>query len=262
MYASLETVCAENPETFINVSVSFDGPPEIHDGIRAVVGGHKRSMQAVRRLKALQERFTNLGVGVLLCVTSENQDVLADHMEELCRELRPDQLTVNLARGDALDRGLLTVDLERYREICARKEKLQRDGHLGGFRHPLRKLVAARDRLMYRHIERIAADGKIDADGAYESDPKSHLACTAGLLSAVIFEDGKVRACELLEDELGDLNEVDWDLGRIWKAPKAQALRDKIRETRCRCTWECAQGDNILFHARQWPSLVREGVLG
>ena len=251
-FASVERILIENPATFLNVAVSFDGPEEVHDAIRGVPGGHARAKEAVARLNELRRSHSNLGVGVIVCVTSENQEVLADHVEELVRELAPDQVTVNLARGDAPDPALLRVDVARYREVWERKEALRRSGALGGFRHPLRRLAAARDRLMYEHVERVARDG---GEGPRDA---AHLACTAGTLSAVVFEDGKVRACEILGDELGDLSLVGWDLGRLWGAPAAAELRERIRDTRCRCTWECAQGDNVLFHARNWPRLVRE----
>jgi len=253
-FESIERIVTENPDTFLNIAVSFDGPADIHDSIRDVAGGHARSRAAVLRLNRLRERHENLGVGVILCVTKENESVLADHMEELCDELEPDQITINLARGDALDRELLEVDPERYRQVVARKEALQRRGRVGGFGHPLQRLISARDRVMYEHIERVARDGEI------ESKPSAHLSCTAGTLSAVVFEDGKVRACEILGEELGDLGRVDWDLERLWNAKQAKGLRTKIRETRCRCTWECAQGDNVLFHARNWPRMIRQGV--
>lgn len=248
-FESVERITRAHPDTFLNVSVSFDGPPDVHDAIRQVPGGHARSLEAVRRLKELARGRANLGVGVIVTVTRENQDVLADHIEELVRDVAPDQVTVNLARGDALDPTLLDVDLARYREVVDKKRALQRAGLLRGFEHPLGRLVAARDRLLYERVEEVAR-------GAVGT----HLACTAGTLSAVVFEDGTVRACEILGDELGDLGAVGWDLTRLWDAPAARALRAKVRDTRCACTWECAQGDNVLFRARSWPRLVREAV--
>ena len=245
-----ERIVRENPDTFLNVSVSFDGPPEVHDAIRQVPGGHARSLEATRRLKALSRRHANLGVGVIVTVTRENQGVLARHVEELVDELAPDQVTVNLARSDALDPTLLEVDLARYREVVQRKQALQRSGKLPGFGHPLGRLVAARDDLLYERVEAVASGAA-----------RPHLPCTAGTLSAVVFEDGKVRACEILGKELGNLNEVGWDLGRLWHAAPARNLRNEIRETRCACTWECAQGDNVLFRARSWPELVGRAVV-
>ena len=55
-------------------------------------------------------------------------------------------------------------------------------------------MAEARDRLTYQRVEQVSRG---------EGGP--HLPCTAGTLSAVVFEDGTVRACEVLEDDLGNL---------------------------------------------------------
>jgi MoaA/NifB/PqqE/SkfB family radical SAM enzyme len=246
--AFVERTLAENPDLHLTVSVSFDGPPAIHDAIRQVPGGHARSMDAVRSLRAQAEREPRLSVGILVCVTRENQAVLADHMEELARELRPDNVTINLARGTALDPTLLDVDLDLYEEIVRRKKALVASGALPYFRFPLARIAAARDEAMY---ERVAAVARGSA---------GHLPCTAGTLSAVVFEDGSVHSCEILGRSIGNLNDVDWDLARLWDDAAARELRSDIRTTRCACTWECAQADNVLFRARSWPGLARRAL--
>jgi radical SAM protein with 4Fe4S-binding SPASM domain len=97
---------------------------------------------------------------------------------------------------------------------------------------------------MYEHVERVA-----------RGDRSQHLPCTAGSLSAVIFENGSVQPCEILGREIGNLEDHDWDLGKLWSSAAADALRDEIEATRCACTWECAQADNVLFNPRNWPAL-------
>lgn len=242
---TVEAVLAQNPDTYLSVSVSFDGPPDVHDAIRQVEGGHARSMASVREYKRQQQGRPNLGVGVILTVSSENQHLLAGHLEELVDELQPDNVTINLARGDALDRALLDVDTGRYLEVVATKQRLMDAGRLPYFRFPMARLAVARDRLMYAHVARIARRRETP-----------HLSCTAGSLSAVIFEGGEVHPCEMLGRSLGNLNDVDWDLGALWQQSQADALRKEIRDTRCSCTWECAQADNVLFNPRQWPALA------
>ncbi|MBL8862010.1 MAG: radical SAM protein [Planctomycetes bacterium] len=245
-------VLDRHPDLHLALSVSFDGPPAIHDAIRQVEGGHARAMECVRRLKRLQARLPRLGVGVLVCVTRENQDVLAGHVEDLVRELAPDNVTVNLARGDALDRALLDVDVARYEEVVATKARLGREGALPYFDFPLARVARARDALMYEHVARVARG----------EHSRRHLPCTAGTLSAVVFENGDVRPCELLPDTLGNLAETGWDLARLWDGQAARALRRKIAATRCACTWECAAADNVLFNARSWPRLAYEAARG
>jgi MoaA/NifB/PqqE/SkfB family radical SAM enzyme len=95
------------------------------------------------------------------------------------------------------------------------------------------------------HVERVARG---------RSEP--HLPCTAGTLSAVVFEDGAVHPCEILGREIGNLNDVGWDLSRLWAGEGAARLRDEIEATRCKCTWECAQADNVLFNPRSWARLA------
>ncbi len=250
--ATVERVLAENSELYLSVAVSFDGPPAIHDAIRCVVGGHARSMASVRALKQLRaslpaERASRLGIGVILTITSANERVLARHLEDLVRELAPDNVTLNLARGSAPDPALLEVDLDRYAELVATKARLVASGALPYFDFPLARLATARDAAMYAHVERIA-----------RGDRSQHLPCTAASLSAVVFENGSVQPCEILGRELGNLNDVDWDLSRLWSAPAADRLREEIAATRCACTWECAQADNVLFNKRAWPKLARE----
>jgi MoaA/NifB/PqqE/SkfB family radical SAM enzyme len=245
-HETVERILAENPDTFLSVSVSFDGPPEVHDAIRQVRGGHARSVASVRAYKAQAAgRADRLGVGIILTVTSENQHVLAGHMEELVRELRPDNVTVNLARGRPMEPHLLDVDPARYREVVDRKRALMQAGLLPYFDFPAARLAVARDRLMYAHVERLA-----------RGDRSVHLPCTAGTLSCVIFEDGAVHPCEILGRPLGHLRDTGWDLAALWRGGAADALRDWIRETRCACTWECAQADNVLFRPASWPALA------
>ncbi|HKX46413.1 MAG TPA: radical SAM protein, partial [Planctomycetota bacterium] len=241
-HESIERILAENPDTYLSVSVSFDGPPAVHDAIRQVEGGHARAVESVRALLAQRGDRANFGVGVIVTVTRENQAVLAAHLEELVQELRPDNVTINLARGTALDESLLEVDLDRYREVVAAKRSLMERGLLPYFDFPLARLAVARDRLMYEHVERVARG---------ETEP--HLPCTAGRLSAVVFESGEVHPCEILGRPLGHLADHDWDLERLWRTAEAERLREEIVATRCRCTWECAQADNVLFNPRAWP---------
>ncbi len=248
-HAAVERMLDENPDTFLSVSVSFDGPPEVHDAIRQVPGGHARSLAAVAELRRQKRGRTNLGVGIMVTVTAENQTSLAQHLEELVREARPDNVTINLARGTAMEEELLEVDPACYLEVVATKERLMKEGWLRYFDFPLKRVAVARDRMMYAHVARIA-----------RGDRSKHLPCTAGSLSAVVFENGEVHPCEILGRSIGDLNDVDWDLKRLWEDHRAAELRREIKATRCTCTWECAQADNVLFNRRAWPELLGRAV--
>lgn len=240
-----ERIARECPDTFLSVSISIDGRPDVHDAIRQVKGGHGKSLAALVRLKEAAAKLPNLGAGLIVTVTKENQDHLAEHLEELVRTYRPHNVTINLARGTALDESLLEVDVARYREVVEAKARLVADGSIPYYDFPFARLAVARDELMYEHVAR-TAEGRTDG----------HLPCTAGSVSAVVFENGEVHPCEILGRSIGNLGDVDWDLERLWANEERRKLREEIVRTRCRCTWECAQADNVLFTPKVWPRLA------
>jgi MoaA/NifB/PqqE/SkfB family radical SAM enzyme len=253
-HEAVARILAESPDLHLSVGVSVDGPPQVHDALRQVPGGHARALGSFRALRRQREglprqQARRLGLGLLVAVTAANQDVLARHLEELVDELAPDNVTVNLARGAALEPGQLEVDPDRYAEVVAAKRRLMQAGRLPYFDFPLARLAVARDRQMYAHVERLA-----------RGDRSRHLPCTAGTLSAVVFEDGSVHPCEVLGRSIGNLNDCAWDFGQLWSTAAAEGLRREIDATRCACTWECAVADNVLFSARRWPALALEAL--
>ncbi len=244
-----DRLAAAVPDAFVNVSVSFDGPEEIHDRIRDTPGGFRKSIETFRALKTLQGRHANLGVGVILTVTAENQTEAADFVTWIRGALEPDNVTINLARGAPRDDALLRVDPANYRAAVEAKTRALRDGSLSYFKFPGARVAAARDLVMYERIER-------QASGTADYRP-----CLAGRLSAVIFEDGSVAPCEILPDRLGNLRDVGHDFGALWRSPQAQAVRDRIWAERCACTWECQVGTNVLFTPSLYPKLALKTVL-
>ena len=70
--------------------------------------------------------------------------------------------------------------------------------------------------------------------------------CTAGTYSYVVWEDGRVNACEILPDTIGNVNNEVFPKN-IFSSETALNLRKKIKDTKCRCTYECAMSTNTFF---------------
>ena len=79
--------------------------------------------------------------------------------------------------------------------------------------------------------------------------------CTAGTLSYVIWEDGRVNACEILPDTIGNVNNQNFPKN-IFKSDKAKELRKKIKDTNCKCTYECAMSTNTFFSWNMTKKLI------
>ena len=83
--------------------------------------------------------------------------------------------------------------------------------------------------------------------------------CTAGTLSYVVWEDGRVNACEILNDEIGNLNQEEIP-DNFFQSKKSTTLRNKIKNTKCKCTYECAMSTNTFFSWNMTKKMIKSYI--
>jgi MoaA/NifB/PqqE/SkfB family radical SAM enzyme len=156
---------------------------------------------------------------------------------------------VNVTRGETRDPGAVDIDRGHYAEahriIDRRVRGKRRGGHRG---HITGAWLSAKNATRRTVIMDMLADGRYPGR------------CAAGSLGGVIFGDGTVRPCELLDRSFGNVREFDYDFPRLWNSPTGDAIRGRIREERCRCTQECFLSVSLLIQPRHWPHIVRERI--
>ena len=154
---------------------------------------------------------------------------------------------VNIVRGDPRVRTASDVPIEAYEQahqyIGSRRIAGGTHGHRG---HPAALWLSAKNSV---RREIIAATLKGTRRGG---------GCAAGTLGAVIFHDGRVGACELLDEPLGHLRKSGYDLQAVMQSEGARRLRDRIQDTNCLCTQECFLSVSMLMMPRCWPGIVRK----
>ena len=84
--------------------------------------------------------------------------------------------------------------------------------------------------------------------------------CSAGKLSYVVMENGDVKPCEILDNVYGNIKENSFSNIINKKNTLASKNRDWIKDTKCRCTYECANSTNALFNKNQIPGLIKTVV--
>ena len=55
----------------------------------------------------------------------------------------------------------------------------------------------------------------------------------------MVWEDGRVNACEILNDEIGNLNQ-DEIPDNFFQSKKSTKLRNKIKDTKCKMLLQCS----------------------
>ncbi len=247
--STTERILRTNGHVPFRVDVSLDGTRETHDGIRNTPGGCASALRTVRGLRALQERYAHFDLGIITTLSAFNHHEI-DAIGALVEEVHPDgEWMINIVRGDPREPVAAAVDIERYRAGHDLIEDRIRKGRYRGHRgHRYAGWLSAKNAVRRRAIMRILS-GECRGGG-----------CAAGALAGVIYTDGSVMPCEMLDRSFGNLREHDYNLAELWNSPAADEIREWIQDSRCVCTHECFLSVSLLIQPRYWPGIVHERV--
>jgi len=234
-------------DTHITVDLSMDGLEDDHDFIRNTPGIFQNVNTTYQELVKFKKSHKNLNICIDITVSAYNHDKLLPLYEYIRDKLKPDIINTLLIRGQPRDPEAKNLQLENYEKICSILEEDYKSGRIRGYSF-FPDVLNVKDILLRRLIIKTQRENKFQAK------------CTAGTLTGVIYPEGDVYPCELLDKKLGSLREEDYDFNGIWKGKRADEIRKWIRETKCYCIHQCFLSNNILFNPRFLPRFVAEYV--
>ena len=184
----------------VNVLVSLDGPPEVHDALRRTVGGQGSYAAGVRGLRQAQEAGCETGIS--LVIGPHNAAGLTEHVPWLLDTLAPASLGLNLPHYTrAYPR--CTLDLDQVIGALQALLGLAMDRRL--FLYPLAKFLRPLVQQRFKHHDCSALGEKIVVfpDGS-RSNCISHTANALGPQDLDVWNDllptrhALCRACPAL----------------------------------------------------------------
>jgi MoaA/NifB/PqqE/SkfB family radical SAM enzyme len=221
-------VLSECPDLRLKVQVSIDDFEEAHDRRRRLPGAYAGALETVRGLRRLGRR---LQVDVATCLTRSNKARFGELHRHLRETLDFDYHQVLYPRGRMESPEEKEVSAEEYARALAAA------GGTAGSR-----ILAA--------VNRVGREGIL----RYVSRDEHPWYCLAGRKFASITEKGVLQPCEVLSwlrpdfaSDIADLRGFDFDAARALGTPKAREVADFIRDTKCRCSFECAANCNVVF---------------
>jgi MoaA/NifB/PqqE/SkfB family radical SAM enzyme len=212
-----------------HISVSIDGPDELHDAARGVAGTFARTAAGLRRLQdAARASGAPLKVSINTTVTRESLAAL-DRMVDVAGNLGVDAIGLNhlmYATPEEVDQTLKILG-ETDRTLIAT------------FVTPDPGLVPADVARQVASLEARCRERRIRFDyrpkvhpGLIESyyTPGTPLRgrCLYPFLNARVGFSGKVYFCPFIRVEVGDLTKAT--LGQVWNAPRYVELRRRLLE--------------------------------
>lgn len=244
----VERALANNPQIDLYLNIALDGYGTTHDRIRGVPGNWERTLDCIRALYPLKERFADrfrLNVNTVVC--AENYQEIEKLAAFMFDEFRLDGHYFNIIRGEtkagAAIKQVPPDILPSLYKYIAQLTKRYGDR------------MFASDERAKRFVKNLAYVGAITTHYRVQmanfTEPTAWgFPCTAGETTAVIDYNGSVRACELRE-KFASLADYDYDFGKLWAAHERQTELAAIDGGRaCWCTHVCFIHDSMR-HSRK-----------
>ena len=159
----------------------------------------------------------------------------------------PDNISINLVRGDPKQKVNLDLDLKLYQEAVKYRDSLFYEKKMSGHAKFKGNRLATAGRILLNEL----------VYKTYESN-KYSTPCYAGNLSGVMYPEGNVYPCEILDEshKIGNIRDYDLDFKKLWLSNKAKKEIEFVRKTKCFCTHECFNIVNILFNPKYYPRVL------
>ena len=246
------------PLLTLNQQISIDGIGVDHDNIRMdkqVIGSENSFEKAIitsKSLKNLQKVYNRINIGIIITFTNENQNKFKDIIKEIYSLVEPDNISINLVRGDPKQKVNLDLNLELYREAVTYRDNLFYKKKMSGHSRFVGNKYATAARIMLNEL----------TNKTYEEN-KYTTPCYAGNLSGVMYPEGDIYPCEILDDshKIGNIRDFDLNFKKLWHSQKAKNEIHFIRKTKCFCTHECFNSVNILFNPKNYPEIIKKSKL-
>ena len=246
------------PYLTLNQQISIDGIGADHDLIRMdkqVVGSDNsfdRAIKTIHHLKKLQKTYDRINIGIIITFTSQNQKKFKDIIKEIHSLVEPDNISINLVRGDPKQKVNLNLDLELYRDAVKYRDNLYYEKKMSGHSRFKGNKLATAGRIMLNELT-----NKTFEENKYSTP------CYAGNLSGVMYPEGDVYPCEILDDshKIGNIRDFDLNFKKLWLSKKASEEVKFIKKTKCFCTHECFNSVNILFNPKFYPEIIKKSTL-
>lgn len=219
-------------------SISIDDFEKEHDRNRNVEGLYQKALSTYNMIEAFNQK--NIIANIAITVTSHNYDRVLDLYAYL-KEIGVKAIVAILMR----EAGVVTKIenkkqvLEAYLQLTRKIQQDQMQKNMAGFGGTFQGvLMNCKNIILYKIIPRTYLHRQFIVN------------CVAGRLFGVIYANGVLHPCEILDNSLGNLRDYQMDFLKLWKNKSVRSFRKMVKSSKCTCTFECVWSINIISDFR------------
>ncbi len=248
----LDKFILSNIKGKIILSFSIDNFEEGHDENRRVKGLYRNTLNTYNLVKGYNN--PNILANISITVTDHNYDKVIELYNYLKNEEGVDAFTAIAMREEGVIKKINPSAKKKIYDAYVKLTSLIKEDMLNNKTKGYKKegiqgtLLNSKNMIMYKNI----------ADSYMQPKYISH--CPAGALFGVIWANGMVYPCEILNKPLGNLRDHNMNFMELWKNEKTKEVKKFIKDTNCNCTFECAWAINIISNKRYIPTLLKNSI--
>ena len=242
MVKYLEEILPVCSQTSFRLTFSIDGIEGDHDENRSMKGSFQRIIKSYNAIKHLREKYKNLSIDSNTVFTTKTENNIINIIKYLNSKFDFDNNTVTYARGSFPDKSLKSKSKEKYDE-AVKYLNTQNKNKENRFLYPIYRSVR---NIAFESISKIAFDDEFVVP------------CVAVKKLLVISEEGNVYPCETLTNThlLGNLRDYNYNLNNILDQKYTNDTKNWIKDTKCKCTFECAVSASIAWSPKKIPKIL------
>ncbi len=223
------------------VCVSIDGIGRNHDRFRGVENGFNKLLLTIARLKELKAVHKKLNLVSSTIFSHTTMNSFSETIEFIKNRIGGIKPSLSFIRGSIKDETEKVIDATRYQDFY-KNFKPEIDNSISPF-SPM-----AFKEAIEMLTNRIIVMNYVSC--------RQTVRCQAGRKLLVIYENGDVYPCEIANDGLGNLRDVNYDVKKLLFSEKGNETISKIwHDNMCYCTWESIIPVNLLFSPLHYPRI-------
>lgn len=230
--SAVDAVLNQTPLPRLIVSVSMDGPPELHDTIRGVTDCWNNAIETFRQLRQRRSGRFSVYLGYTMQAANPGKfDATLQSCRSRLSDVTVDDFHLNLAHasGHYYD----NADTDALPDTEPAIQEIERVSS--------QKTAKRFDPVVFieRHYQKYVRH--------YLKHGRAPFVCEAAAASCFIDPTGIVYPCSVFDAPLGSLREHDLDLSRLWLSIVRRKMRESIKIHGCPGCWTpCEAYQTIL----------------
>jgi len=239
-----EYILPKYPNTYFRHVYSIEGIGEKHDNLREVKGSFNKIINSFNDVAQLRSKYNNLVIDSNSVFTKDSEDSLLETVRYLYENFSFDNISITYTRGKIPNEELKNITKEKYTKINNYLESIERNKES--------RLFSS----IWRGVNKVTRDHimKVGFDDEFVTP------CVASRKFIIVSETGDVLPCEILEKKIGNIKDFNYDISKVLKTHENKKIQKWIKDTKCKCTFECATAASIVWNVENYPKIINASI--